>query len=249
MRNWEKAQHRCVLFSIVCVHAEIAERERARVIMEKLSGVCASAVTSFSYVSCFITRLGLHNVLSFAWPRKLLLNVLVKRTIFKKRLTQCWVPSVLVNAVFYFSWHWACGEVCIWISRWLPDYFQPLHELSVFQAPLVLWAWSTCPGRCWPLNWVNTWCVGTPTDCSSGSASPLAGALLIPESKDNAFVLPAPCVAPSICRIPEHQSGFWPSCSPSFLTSKVFGSCFSSLFASISLSVSLPLPCCLQAYI
>jgi len=26
-------------------------------------------------------------------------------------------------------------EVCIWISRWLADLLQPLHELSVLQVP------------------------------------------------------------------------------------------------------------------
>lgn len=84
-------------------------------------------------------------------------------------------------------------EVCIWISRWLPDHLQPLHELSVL-LPLELWAWSTCPERRWPLSWVNAWCVGTPTDCSRGSVSPLAGALLTPESKGHALVLLEPCL-------------------------------------------------------
>lgn len=54
-----------------------------------------------------------------------------------------------------------------------------------------------------------------------------------------AWALPAPCLAPSICRVPEHQSGFWPSHSPPFLTGKVFGSHSWSLFAPITLSVSL----------
>lgn len=37
-------------------------------------------------------------------------------------------------------------------------------------------------------------CVGTPTGCSCGSALPLTGALLIPESEGNVFVLLEPCL-------------------------------------------------------
>lgn len=85
-------------------------------------------------------------------------------------------------------------EVCIWISGWLPDHLQPLHELSVLQAPLELWAWLTCLERHWSLSRVNAWCVGTLTDCSCGSVSPLVGALLTPESKGHALVLLEPCL-------------------------------------------------------
>lgn len=85
-------------------------------------------------------------------------------------------------------------EVCIWISGWLPDHLQPLHELWALQAPLELWAWLTCPERHWSLSRVKAWRVGTLTGCSCGSVSPLVGALLTPESKGHALVLLESCL-------------------------------------------------------
>lgn len=127
--------------------AAIAKGEDKEHCGEAPSGLCSSAFTGFSCLSCFYHYTGAPQCPFFHLAPKSVAQCCGQRGNTEKGLD---TSSALVNALFYFSWHYVW--ICIWIRLCVScQSFRPpgSHGLDQpVQGGAALWA-GFMPGSLW----------------------------------------------------------------------------------------------------